>query len=288
MSIESPPQPTSLETSTLLSDLSLPLKNGGQAPVFELIQRWKSSVFAAHMETEQPLRYPNHDYNRHTKLADLGNDVSPTGHHDATLEQLVNIIEREQDEQTLLGVLEDEEYAVVMLATAIHDCGECTLPALEAIIGEGCLVGDIPCGKKTDSDRKNEAAVRRVVYQALFHDVDEAAILKIEGLISHQVKDHLHDLFMAAHEAGTLQTSLNAEDSLWACDHRHGDENETADEKRRINALERMTTEVRTQAITDANRYRTYFRIAEKLDVIDPQPPRHRVTGINRQYHAHQ
>lgn len=251
MSIDTMPKRTDTERidSPLLS-LPIALKNDHSISVDELLDVFRTSVYAEWM-TGQKLRFHRYNgYDREAMLEDLGPDVSPTGHHDTTLAHAIAIIEQERQEGTLLGEIDDAELAVGLFAIGIHDLGECEHKILLDEPGVTRLVGDIPAGCKTNEDREDERSVRLAIYERLYSDVDPAVIARVESIIAHEDHSVLHDLFEAAHRSTTLQTVLNARKALRERYH-HPTLDAEGNEKRKA-GLKRISVEVAKRSLLEA------------------------------------
>lgn len=285
MSIDTLPTEASEREQSSLLDLPIPLRDGSTATVANLLERWHASIYAEHMREHQALRYPRQAYDREAKLADLGPDVSPTGHQLETVWQAIDIINRERAEGTLMGVIDDSELAIGLLAYGLHDCGECELEDLLNEPEVTRLVGDIPLGHKTPEDRKEEAGVRQAQYRLSYPDVASHVIERVEAIIAHTDHTALHDLFTGAHDAGTLQVNINAEAALHRLDHLDGG-GYPIDEAR-LTALEGIVGEVRQRSHRDTKRVLWYSHLRELLDKTSRPITRHPITDKNKLYHQH-
>jgi ferritin-like metal-binding protein YciE len=268
-----------------LLELPIPLKDGSSATVRELIGRFYDSQLAKFMQTSQKLRFSNYAYEREAMLSDIGPDVCPVGHQQETIRHAIAIIEKECADGTLLGVFDDYELAVTLLAIAIHDCGEPEDPALLDEPEVTRLVGDIPAGQKTDKDREDEANVRKVVYRTQYGDVDQAVIERVESIISHADKTVYHDLYLASHEAQTAHTVTQAECRLYEFD--HGVYGDFPKDQARDAGIAGITYIVRERALEEA-RLRSYYTHVRQLATQISRPvTRHVVNEENGPYHEH-
>ncbi len=285
MSVETIPTPVEILSPSLL-DLPIRLKDGSSTTVAELLALFDSSHYAAWMRTEQKFRFhERYGYDREAMLADLGPDVSPTGHHHETLQHAIAIIERERAEGTLMGEISDEDLAVGLFAIGIHDLGECEHPELLLEPGVTRLVGDIPAGNKTPEDRAAEAAVRHALYRKLYSHIDPFVIKRAEAIISHEDDSILHYLFEGAHRASTLQTVIKAKEALFKLDHADDDDHPITPE--RTTALHGIATYVRDKARDDVKQMPWYAHLRKLYNDTEGQVVRHTVTKENLLYHQH-
>lgn len=266
--------------------LPIALKDGSAATVQELLARFETSHYASWMRTEQVLRFQeNYGYEREAMLADLGEDVSPTGHHRTTLDQAIAVIERERQDGTLMGEISDEELAIALLAIGLHDTGECEHPELLLEPGVTRLVGDIPAGCKQPEDREAEAAVRHAVNHNLFSDVDPLVMSRVEAIIAHQDDTVLHYLFEGAHRATTLQTIINAKQTLRTLD--EGKDNGHPVTPERRTALLALATQAGIRALGESARMVWYAHLNELHGEAAQTVTRHVATPGNEHYHRH-
>lgn len=104
-------------------------------------------------------------------------------------------------------------------AAQFHDVGENTHPHLAYVAGVAQPPGDIPRGRKTQSQREDEERIRRIAYQTIITPhLPEQVINDIEDIISHRARptvrgqytpeDHplaiVDDALELAHVAGHL------------------------------------------------------------------------------------
>lgn len=285
MSIDTSPARTPEHApSAPLLDLPVTLIDGSSVSVGTLLDRYYTSPFATYMQTQQKLRFStDYGYDPDAMLSDIGPDVCPVGHQKETVRHALTIIEREQADGSLLGVFDDEELATALLAFGIHDCGECEDPALYLEPDIKRLVGDIPAGKKTSADREAEAAVRGVVYRTVFADVDPRIIGRVEEIIAHTDTTVYHDLFLASHEAQTLDTVVHAEDTLYNLDH-FVDGGFAIDDARMTGVLG-MARRVRERARDEASQRAYYGHLRDLLVETASPRTRHHLNHSNQPYH---
>jgi hypothetical protein len=141
-------------------------------------------------------------------VEDLGTDVLPLEHQMGTGEFAAYLIYRESTGQQRFT---EEETALILFASLIHDMGETMHPDIRDEVGR--VVGDIPYGRKTDDDRQAESAVRYALYRRLYPDVPPATIVVVEGIIMHE-PSRLHDVFEAAHCLQALDTGIRAREKM--------------------------------------------------------------------------
>lgn len=189
----------------------IPMVDGSYEPADQLASRAHDSVYGQHMRDEQPLRFAQrYDYaDRSTMLDELGADLCPIGHQKELGWHMAQVIEKQRLFDPTFS-LNDGEAAILMFTCQIHDMGEMTHEEVLAVTG--AVVGDIPAGKKTPQDRVVEKNVRTFLYDTFYPDVDPAVIERAEAIIAHEDDTSLHELFEAAHEAQTLETTLRARD----------------------------------------------------------------------------
>lgn len=179
----------------------------------QLLDIYARSSHGQH-QAEQPLRYGAFEYDdRATMLGDLGEDVHPIGHMRVTHDHLTNVLAVQPE--LLYDVFDNPgEWRVACIATLLHDIGECTHPELEELCG--AVVGDIPEGCKTDTQRGTESRVRKALYELHFPEEPEmknGTLARAEQIIAHtpEEKDEpLHEAFEVAHRVGTYLTGLRA------------------------------------------------------------------------------
>lgn len=192
-----------------LMSLPVAMLDGSHEPADQLAARAHGSLYGQHMRDEQPLRFAQrYDYaDRATMLDELGTDLCPIGHQKELGWHMAQVIEKQRlfDHQFNL---DDDEAAILMFTCQIHDMGEMTHDEVLAVTG--AVVGDIPAGKKTHEDRLVEKNVRLFLYDTFYPDVDPSVIERAEAIIAHEDNTLLHELFEAAHEAQTLETTLRA------------------------------------------------------------------------------
>lgn len=193
--------------------MSLPVRmaDGSYRPADQLAARAHDSAYGQHMRDEQPLRFAQrYDYaDRATMLDELGLDLCPIGHQKELGWHLAQVIEKQRLFDPTFE-LSEHDAATLMFTCQIHDMGEMTHD--EVLATTGAVVGDIPAGTKTPEDRAVEKNVRLFLYDTFYCDVDPAVIARAEAVIAHEDDTLLHDLFEAAHEAQTLETTLRARD----------------------------------------------------------------------------
>lgn len=192
-----------------LMSLPVPMADGSFEAADTLANRAHNSPYGKHMRDEQPLRFAQrYDYaDRQTMLDELGVDLCPIGHQKELGWHQAQLIEKQRMFDPTFH-LSDEEAAILMFTCQIHDMGEMT--HAEVIAATGAVVGDIPAGQKTAEDRLVEKNVRLFLYDTFYPDVHPAVIDRAEAIIAHEDDTLLHDLFEAAHEAQTLETTLRA------------------------------------------------------------------------------
>ncbi len=203
------PEPAE-RTHPLLS-LPVPMCDGSRLPARQLADRAHDSTYGRFMRDEQPLRFAQRFAygDRQTMLDELGDDLCPIGHQQELGWHLAQLIEKQRLFDPTFE-LSDEDAAVLMFTCLIHDMGEMTHDDVLRVTG--AVVGDIPAGKKTPEDRMVEKNVRLFLYDTFYPDVDPDVIARTEAIIAHEDTTLLHDLFEAAHEAQTLETTLRARD----------------------------------------------------------------------------
>lgn len=179
----------------------------GHVGADKLWARFFESPYGTQMD-EQPYRFA-HDfgYDRTAMVNDLGMDVLPRDHQLETGLYVTYLLEAELTTNGALPI-EQNDIGVVVLAALLHDIGESTHPEIASEIN---VVGDIPFGRKTDQDRKNEAAVRAYLYKQLYPDIRPEVLDSIESIISHIDTSELHDIFEAAHCLQTVDTAIRAQ-----------------------------------------------------------------------------
>ena len=194
-----------------LMTLPVRMADGSFTPADQLAARAHDSVYGQHMRDEQPLRFAQrYDYaDRQTMLDELGTDLCPIGHQKELGWHLAQLIEKQRLFDPTFE-LSDDDAAVLMFTCQIHDMGEMTHDEVLAVTG--AVVGDIPAGKKTAEDRLVEKNVRLFLYDTFYPDVASDVITRAEAIIAHEDDSQLHELFEAAHEAQTLETTLKARD----------------------------------------------------------------------------
>ena len=197
-----------------LMDVPVRLKDGTLYSALSIASRaYVSEEFGHHM-SDQPLRFSvRYGYDREASLEDLGADVHPVGHQYELGWHVANIIANDDLD------ISEQEIGIVMLASMVHDMGETTHPRVKTHCGN--VVGDIAYGLKTKHDRLVEAGIREYLYRTLLADVTFETIRRIEAIISHKDDSLLHDIFEAAHELQTYETTKHAEaalvaDSAWS------------------------------------------------------------------------
>ena len=269
--------------SPSLLDLPIRQKDGSSTSVIELLTIFDTSHYVAWMSAEQKLRFhAGYGYGREAMLSDLGPDVSPTGHHGATLDHALAIIEREREEGTLMGEIDNEDLAIGLFAIGIHDLGECEHPELLLEPGVTRLIGDIPAGGKTPDDRAAEAAVRHALYRKLYSHVDPDVIERIEAIIAHRDETAVHDLFEGSHQATTLQTTIHAEAALKRYDHMTD-----AIDPKITTALEGLAIKVRAYHREIIMHSGHYSHLKDMLLATEQPITRHFTTPENAAYHQH-
>ncbi|HWZ66107.1 MAG TPA: hypothetical protein VNX65_04960 [Patescibacteria group bacterium] len=152
----------------------------------------------------QPLRYGEFEYDRDEMLNDLGPDVHPVRHGLATHVSLLAVL--------AIGDIELSpfDHRTARLASLIHDMGEGTHPSFHR---KGIkVVGDIPQGKKTETQRQDEAQVRGALYESYFSNLPDSVMERVEALVSHRVdgSDPAHTVIETAHNTNTLTAGLKA------------------------------------------------------------------------------
>jgi hypothetical protein len=191
--------------------MSLPVRmsDGSHESADQLAYRAHNSAYGQHMRDEQPLRFTQrYDYaDRSTMLNELGTDLCPIGHQKELGWHMAQVIEKQRlfDPQFELS---DDDAAILMFTCQIHDMGEMTHD--DVLTATGAVVGDIPAGNKTPEDRLVEKNVRLFLYETFYSDVAKDVIEHAEAIIAHEDDTLLHELFEAAHEAQTLETTLRA------------------------------------------------------------------------------
>lgn len=209
--LERPTDQPSEERYHPLMSLPVPMADGSFETADTLATRAHDSRYGQHMREDQPLRFAQrYDYgDRQIMLDELGTDLCPIGHQKELGWHLAQLIEKQRLFDPTFH-LSDEDAATLMFTCQIHDMGEMT--HAEVLAATGAVVGDIPAGKKTPEDRIVEKNVRLFLYDTFYSDVDPAVISRAEAVIAHEDDTLLHDLFEAAHEAQTLETTLRARD----------------------------------------------------------------------------
>lgn len=253
--------PSLAERNHSITESPILLTDGSIVSALSLAERFYGSEYGQAMRS-QPLRYSTrYGYDESTMLSDLGHDLCPVGHQRELAFHLGTIIDQERELQTLYGGINEYELGIVTLACLVHDIGESTHPDL-ARAGYVC-VGDIPMGLKTDTDRANETAIRRYFYKEFFNDVDDETIERIEAIISHQDKTHLHDLFEAAHVAQTFETANYAYYRLAATTwHKNGEAFDiSSDDGTRLSGLLGIARVCAEDSLEALNTYRHYAAI---------------------------
>lgn len=192
-----------------LMSIGVRMRNGSFEAADALAARAHDSAFGAYMRDDQPLRFAqNYAYaDRTTMLQDLGADLCPIGHQKELGWHIAQVIDKQRLYDPTFD-LSDNDAAVVLFTGMIHDMGEMTHD--EVLQATGAVVGDIPAGRKTPHDRMVEKNVRLFLYDRFYRDVDPAVIERAEAIIAHEDDSVLHDIFEAAHEAQTLETTLLA------------------------------------------------------------------------------
>lgn len=185
------------------------MKDGNYEAADSLAARAHESIYGRFMRDEQPLRFAQrYSYgDRTTMLDDLGADLCPIGHQRELGWHVAQLIEKQRLYDPTFDI-SDDEVATLMFTSLIHDMGEMTHDEVRQ--ATGAVVGDIPAGQKTPEDRIVEKNVRLFLYDTFFRDVDTSVMQKVEAIIAHEDTSILHELFEAAHESQTLETTLRA------------------------------------------------------------------------------
>jgi hypothetical protein len=243
-----------------LMDIPLQLKDGSSDSVLNLAGRaFKSNEFGLHMNT-QPYRFSErYGYEPERSLDELGADIHPVGHQYELGYHLANILEVDAER---LGLTQND-IAIVMLAALIHDMGETTHPHVKTHCGN--VVGDIAFGLKTDKDRLAEAGIREYLYNGLLADVPFSTKQRVEAIISHKDETILHDLFEAAHELQTYETTrrasaaLNSDEGWRAATAEEPLEILTAEKAKRISGLNALSSLVLAECTPNLSRHAKTF-----------------------------
>jgi hypothetical protein len=170
-----------------------------------LFDRYAASVHGQ-WHAEQPLRYVAKfgSYGRDQMLADFGSDVHPLQHMLATERALRALIAME-------GPAADwslQDIDAGFTASMTHDDGECTHP--ELVIVCGGVVGDIPQGQKSDTDRMAEAGLQRYLFAEHCGDCPDAYLVRIKNIIAHKEDSLINHGLEGAHNTDTFRIGLRS------------------------------------------------------------------------------
>jgi|GEM_PF-4651379 len=175
-------------------------------PLVDIAEATFDSEYMEHMATKQPLRFSEFRYERAQKIADLRIDVLPHGHMlaAAIYGARIALSEREAGRQ-----LPPFTAAVTIAALLGHDVGESLHEHMPY------KVGDIPYGRKTLEQRRQEAINRQQFYdEILTEHLSARQIQFMEAIIRHRVSGRAGKLFEAAHDTGALETATLASKAM--------------------------------------------------------------------------
>lgn len=279
-------QPPTFERVHNVMHSPVRMKDGSYMSAADLAQRFYDSEIGLSMP-DQPLRYTgNFGYDREDMRNDIGHDLCPIGHQMELVYHLGNILDAEDEASSLYSSISNERRGIVSFAVMTHDIGEAMHPSIEK--AGLTVVGDIPAGKKTPADRRNETAVRMFLYETCFADVDDSVMDRIEAIIAHQDTSVLHELFEAAHQVQTIETSNFAYHALsreyW---YANGETIQLSnDDGARLSGLLGMSRVVLERQLQDAE---SLIHLSHVRHVIDKarmlREPEHRL--LNSLYAAH-
>lgn len=189
---------------------TMPMRDGGHVDLSILRERFYSSDIGR-MFYDQTPRYVkrNTEIPRDNRRAIeyIGEDACPVGHQLELADiHLREVLRAEHEAQTLFMPSPDD-IALLEFIASFHDIGESEHPSLLAL--EFNTVGDIPCGEKTDKQRKDEAEIRVYLLNRFFYDIDEDLLRRAEAIILHKPlpgDEHLHEIYEAAHDLQVFST----------------------------------------------------------------------------------
>lgn len=280
--LETNPSPSlSIRHKNPLLDLLVPT-NGGPKTVGELADRYYLGRYGQAMR-QQPLRFEANfgGFPRQQILADYGPDACPVDHQRYATDFLYRVVEAEERHHTLYTP-DPKDLPTLALGMATHDFGESTHEDIEYFYGD--TLGDIPAGSKTNKDRITELNIRQLMNYIHFSDVDPAVLERIEAIVGHRENSLIHDLYEAAHNLQTLDTTIRAGRAL-----ERAKQTEQGEDSPRLIALRGMTTVVRNSATSKLQAYRHLVSVNHALTAVEHADQqrryRHVVTADNARYH---
>ena len=139
----------------------------------------------------------------------IGNDACPEMHQfDLADRHFLPLIEAERQAGTLFYPTSEDDRSLGYFVCSFHDLGE---PEHLSLIEAGLTpVGDLPAGTKTEQNRIDEKRVLEFIFRTNFGDIDPAFLERAIAIITHKPlpgDEFLHDLFQAAHDFQTLETT---------------------------------------------------------------------------------
>jgi hypothetical protein len=181
----------------------------------ELFKRLYNTPEGIHLGG-QALRFSVHfGYEPGIMAAELGPDVRPLEHNVTTYVHTANLVQA-QRQSPWLHQPDKRESTIALIASGLHDMGESMHPDLiietEPILGKGkgAVLGDIPYGEKSDSDRVVEAAVRQVIWQKYLGILPPEIVTRVEAVIGHTEDTEAHEIYEVGHAIGAYRTGIAA------------------------------------------------------------------------------
>lgn len=191
------------------TDLAIPTKHGDFVDLSSLRDRFYGSEIGQAFYRQTP-RFTK----RHTDIPVaaatryIGPDACPVQHQLELADiHVPSVLQAEYTAQTLFSPSRDAALLLSFVAT-FHDIGESEHPSLSEL--GMTTVGDIPCGEKTDEQRRHEAEIRVHLFGHFFPDIDPRFLERAEAIILHDPlpgDEIIHEYFEAAHDLQVLSTA---------------------------------------------------------------------------------
>jgi hypothetical protein len=206
----------------------------------ELYNRYSTSEYGRYHATQQ-LRYAqDNGYrygNREQFLHDLGPDVHPVEHMLYTHDEITVPLIAEQQAHHRSTRLSENEITELRTAAMLHDLGECTHPAVAAIVGFDPS-GDVKYGTHLPDHKTQEKIVRNHIFDLYYNDVPKRLLKRVDQIDLKEVDDYTVRTFEVIERLGYYITASRAANLVMEADGSH------IEDEKRIMQLGRLAISV--------------------------------------------
>jgi hypothetical protein len=175
-----------------LPDVSI----AGYNTLGELFAKFYTSIYGIELASNNPLYVEDHGYDPYELVRlDLGENADPWGHNFLIPIYAQRIMLFEIRSRRLH--ISNYQLGRLLFGAGSHDWEEAVMP-------------DIAYGKKTKSDRRNAAVIRRQLWDELYANIlPKSFIDDVESLISHEDENSAaHNVFMISHHSADYITAV--------------------------------------------------------------------------------